>query len=362
MRYYETHYEEYLKSSRQVDIHPELADTVTKMPSAIDKLGNLILYGPPGSGKYTQFLRFIESYSPSRLKYDKKIQAQTEKHTYNYRISDIHYEIDLSLLGCESKRMWNECFFQIVDIVSMKPDKSGIILCKNFHAIHSELLDVFYSYMQHANTLNIHLVFFLITDHVSFIPNNIAQHCKIVRVKRPDANYYTHFIESGACQQSILQSSATKSDQFIAKVSRQNTVKRTMGKPGVLYRGMELGSLSPESFLNLKDTQYMSLVSDPEKIPKDVFNIVCDNIIREMESANKLEYTVFRDQLYDILLYGLDVTDCLWYVVYHFVQKGKLTNLSPVLSKIHTFLKYYNNNYRPIYHLESIFLYIITSL
>lgn len=354
MRYYETHYEDYLKSNKQFDIHPELASLLLQMPSSIDKLGNFVFYGPPGSGKYTQFLRFVESYSPSRLKYDKKIQAQTEKHTYTYRISDIHYEIDLSLLGCESKRMWNECFFQIVDIVSMKPDKSGIILCKNFHAIHSELLDVFYSYMQHANTLNIHLVFFLMTDHVSFIPNNIAQHCKLVRVKRPDPSAYTYLLNSDAAP---VSDSIPKSDQFVSKVSKSYSPKRVVNP--------RTSPWAPESILNLKETQYLSLVSDNEQVPKDVFNIVCDNIIREMEKPKQLEFALFRDQLYDILLYGLDVTDCLWYVLYHFVQTGKLTDpekISAILSKVHTFLKYYNNNYRPIYHLESMFLYIITCL
>jgi hypothetical protein len=39
-----------------------------------------------------------------------------------------------------------------------------------------------------------------------------------------------------------------------------------------------------------------------------------------------------------------------------------ISNVDLILAKIHTFLKYYNNNYRPIYHLESIFFYMITQI
>jgi hypothetical protein len=317
MKYYETHYEEYLHSSRQKDLHPELKQARDGMPKSINQLANIIVYGPSGSGKYTQVLRLLEPYSPSRLKYDKKITMQTEKNTYSYRISDVHYEIDMSLLGCESKRMWNDCFFQIVDIVSIKPEKAGIIVCKNFHAIHGELLDGFYSYMQHCHTLSIHLTFIIVTDHVSFIPNNIIECCKIVSVKRPDTKLYDAY------------------------------------------------DVEPESVLNLKELQSFRYINRREDVPKDIFNIVCDSLVQTIERPDKLEFSSFRDQLYDILLYGLDVTDCLWYILYHLAKTGKIRDaktMTAILSKVYVFLKFYNNNYRPIYHLESIFFYIITEI
>jgi hypothetical protein len=80
----------------------------------------------------------LKKYSPSHFKYEKKITIQTDKHTYTYHISDIHYEIDMSLLGCNSKILWNEIFLQIVDIISVKAEKVGFIVCKNFHMIHGE--------------------------------------------------------------------------------------------------------------------------------------------------------------------------------------------------------------------------------
>ena len=101
--------------------------------------------------------------------------------------------------------------------------------------------------------------------------------------------------------------------------------------------------------------------------PKDVFNIVCDNIIAKMIAHESLDLISFRDHLYDILLYGLDVTECLWYILYYFVESDIFVDesgeiLSEIMDKMNSFLKYYNNNYRPIYHLESMFIYLITKI
>jgi hypothetical protein len=37
-------------------------------------------------------------------------------------------------------------------------------------------------------------------------------------------------------------------------------------------------------------------------------------------------------------------------------------DISEILIRTYSFLKYYNNNYRPIYHLESIIFYIINKI
>ena len=51
--------------------------------------------------------------------------------------------------------------------------------------IHSELLDIFYSYMQSLKYKNLHIVYVLITENISFIPDNILERCQVVPVKRP---------------------------------------------------------------------------------------------------------------------------------------------------------------------------------
>ena len=92
------------------------------------------------------------------------------------------------------------------------------------------------------------------------------------------------------------------------------------------------------------------------------FNTICNNIIQELLQYKKLSFTQFRDTIYDILVYNLDVSECLWYVISYFIQRNIFTEteISGIMEKMYVFLKQYNNNYRPIYHLESIFFYIIT--
>ena len=82
----------------------------------------------------------IKKYSPTELKYERKMNIVIGKgkgKNYNIKISDIHFEIDMSLLGCNAKALWNELYYHILDIISTRPKASGIIICKNFHKIHS---------------------------------------------------------------------------------------------------------------------------------------------------------------------------------------------------------------------------------
>ncbi len=159
-------------SFSEKNIHPEFSFTY---PSFQDFV-HLIVYGPCGVGKYTQVLKIVHHYSPSHLKIEKKMMIDT---TY-IKFSDVHYEVDMNLLGCNSKLLWNDIYQQIIDIIQSKHEKRGFIVCKNFHTINKELLDCFYSYMQTTT-----IKFILISESVSFLPYNITSKCKIIPVKIP---------------------------------------------------------------------------------------------------------------------------------------------------------------------------------
>ena len=133
MKFFETTFDEYESTLQKNNLHPKIEKNVfSKFPEKIEDLRNVIFYGPP-----------IKKYSPSELKYVKKLSLTYNKRDYYFRISDIHFEIDMSILGCNSKLLWHEIYQQISDVVSAKTDKQGIILCKNFNEIHSELLENF---------------------------------------------------------------------------------------------------------------------------------------------------------------------------------------------------------------------------
>ena len=185
MKYYETNFEEYIYSVEKQNIHKELIPLIKRFPQTIENFDNMIVYGPSVVGKYSQVLHFLKKYSPTNMKYQTSITIENDKKKYSYNISDIHYEVDMALLGCNSKVLWHSIYQNILDIVCLKPCKVGIIVCKNFHLIHGELLEIFYSYIQQYNNpyLAIKIKFILITENISFIPENILNICYTLPVK-----------------------------------------------------------------------------------------------------------------------------------------------------------------------------------
>ena len=315
MKFQETHFEEYISAVNKKNLHPKLEKSYINFPASIEKLGNLIFYGPSGVGKYSQMLHSIKKYSNSELKYEKKLSIVFNKDVYYFKISDIHYEIDMSLLGCNSKLLWHDIYQQIVDIISAKTEKSGIIVCKEFHNIHSELLENFYSYMQDNNTSNIKITYIILTEELSFLPDNILDCCEFVNIARPTKKAYSNIINP----------------------KLTNTIKI-------------------ESITNIKNLHAnMSELMYPHKI-------ICDKIVKEMINVDTLKFQKFRDYLYDIFIYNLDITECIWYILTSLMKQKHIhnKNITQILLKTYTFLKYYNNNYRPIYHLESYLFYLIS--
>ena len=315
MKFFESHFEEYINEVSKFNLHTKLEKCYKRFPNTLEKFGNLIFYGPSGVGKYSQMLYLIKKYSQTNLKYEKKLTLTYDKKQYFFKISDIHYEIDMSLLGCHSKLLWHDIYQQIVDILSAKNNKTGIIVCKNFHNINSELLENFYSYMQDNNLLSVNIKYILLTEVVSFIPDTILNCCEIIHISRPSRIAYT-------------------------KCSKQKFSN----------------DIQIENIINIKHlhTKNYELMHSHK--------IICDKILKKMIEINELKFILFRDLLYDIFIYNLNITDCIWYILTNLTKLKKINseNMSPILLKTYNFLKYYNNNYRPIYHLESYLFYLIS--
>ena len=191
MKFLESHFEDYVISVERENLHPSLHETYDYFPDNVKNLKHLVFYGPPGVGKYSQGLYAIKKYSSSDLKYERKIKIEYNRPMpYFIKISDIHFEVDMSLLGCNAKILWNTIYYHVLDILSTRSNHAGIIFCKNFHTIHSELLDIFYSYMQTLSHKNVHLTYILFTEHLSFIPSNIINRVNIIHFARPKKNAY----------------------------------------------------------------------------------------------------------------------------------------------------------------------------
>lgn len=317
MKLNDVHFEDYINEVCKFNLHKKIEKYYERFPDTLDKLGNLIFYGPSGVGKYSQMLYAIKKYSPSELKYEKKISLTYDKTQYFFKISDIHYEIDMSLLGCNSKLLWHEIYQQLIDVLSAKPNKTGIIVLKNFHNIHSELLDNIYSYIQDNHSLSVNVKYILLTEAVSFIPDTILNSCEIIHIQRPKKTDY-------------IKCSKTKIPNEL-KVENIVNIK----------------------YLHMGTYELMNVNS-----------IFCNKIIKEMICINKLNFLKFRDLLYDIFIYNLDINECVWFILTNLIKQNKINikHMSEILLKTYGFLKYYNNNYRPIYHLESYMFYLISKI
>ena len=284
MKFLQSRFEEYILANEKYNIHPELEGIYNYKTQNLKQKRNLIFYGPTGTGKYTQVLKYIKPFSDSNLKYERKMKFNFQnKREFLIKISDIHFEIDMELLGCNAKLLWNDIYNHILDILSARQNHTGIIVCKNFHKIHSELLDIFYSYLQTLTHKNIHLHYVFITENISFIPDNILD--KIVNIKD----------------------------------------------------------------LTTGNTQLM----DPHKK-------ITQQMIDDITNFEKINFIQFRDNIYNMFIYHLDITTCLLDIIRHFIIEKKFNNttITDVYFKLYKFLKLYNNNYRPIYHLESFIFYL----
>jgi len=297
MKMIDNHFEDYISNTT---LHPKIEKIYESLPSDPHKLCNLILYGPPGVGKYTHALKIIKSYSSSKLKYEKKICIHFNKSNYFYKISDIHFEIDMNLLGCNSKQLWHEIFVNFVDIISAKPIHQGIILCKNFQDIHSELLEIFYSYMQKSPESFYCIKFILITEQISFIPDNIINSSRIINIPKPSKSQYK------SC----------------------------------LKKSVDVGSVTNIKYLllDIKINAYCN-------IENKLYNTIIDKTYT---------FASMREILYEVFIYNLNIYEFIWCFLKRLIENDKIkhSDLDALMGKTSDFLQLYNNNYRPIYHLE----------
>ena len=265
----------------------------------------------------------------------------------------------MSLLGCNSKLLWHDVYQQIVDVISAKTEKTGIIVCKEFHSIHTELLENFYSYMQDNNVCNINIKFILLTEEISFIPDNILNCCEVINIARPTKMSYVK------CSKNKLPLDIKVEN--ITNIKHLNTTIPIIPIP-IIPIAIPIIPIIPinvtaNAIANVTNvTNVVTITTNPYNELMHPHKIICDKILKDMIAIDSLKFLKFRDYLYDIFIYNLDITDCIWYIMETLILQGKIkrNDISAVLLKTYSFLKYYNNNYRPIYHLEAYLFYLIS--
>ena len=312
MKYHEATFEGYLARVKERNIHKVYEPYYKDLPERVKDLNHTILYGADGCGKYSQALQYIKKYSSTELKYEKKISIVVQKkNNFVFKISDIHYEIDMDLLGCNSKNIWNDFLSQVVDIISTTKNKEGFILCKNFQKINLELLDIFHGYMNKLNS-RIHIKYILLTNCISFLPLSFLECFNIIKLMKPSVITYNRILDH--------------------KIKTKHIMYNT----------------------NIKDFKSDILYSS--SIAKNI----TETLVSYIEKRDPYLLNDMRETMYDILIYHLDVNEILWEIISMLGEKIPFSKYYDLNIELYRFFKYYNNNYRPIFHIERIILFLST--
>jgi hypothetical protein len=167
--------------------------------------------------------------------------------------------------------------------------------------------------MQQNMSIGIDIKFILLTEELSFIPDNILNCCEVINISRPTKKSYI-------------------------KCNKKKIPNK-----------IDTNNITNIKILHLYDEDIMLQ-----------YKIISNKIINNIININELQFIKFRDILYDIFIYNLDISDCIWYILYELINQNKIKkeHLPKILIKTYCFFQYYNNNYRPIYHVENYFLYM----
>ena len=249
------------------------------------------------------------------------IPVETSKIVYNMRISEIHYEVDVMVLGCNHRQLWDDIFVKIYDIVRAKPPgrRFGTVVVRGFQHVHPDLHDVFYGYMQRMrHDLTVDISFYIQTSCVSFIHRSILDACEHVNV----AKRYNDMVEIGRT------------------ISAQSSPLRKSLSSSKMKGLIDCGAEGPS-----------------EPLVSRVHEKACDELIHYVLEDHRCTKNVMfnvRDKLYNIMFLYLDMHKSMWYVVCRLseeIQADDETMFRMTDAYVRCF-NGFNTNYRPIYHLE----------
>ena len=306
-----------------------------------DNFINYIFYGPPCSYKYKNALKLLQHFSPSNLKYEKKLHINLTKSEFYIKISDIHYEIDVENFIYNSKSLWNEIYNIIYNSIASSPIKKGYIVFRNFDKINYDLLDLLYNYMQKELFSTLNIKYIIITECVSFIPMKIINICKVINfAKLSKKNIY--------CLCNKQNKQFFKKPTYTTNTSVISNDTLVCSNVESIYNKVN----NPNIFTHLDISNNIKYIEQHSAICNTFINIIC---------SNNYNISNIRTLLYDILINHLNSHECFFYIIQSLII-NKLINCNKISDLIFNsifFLKNYNNNYRPIFHLESFTLYLI---
>lgn len=298
-------FHEHLQAVKLDDMHPEII--AENFPPAIHNFPNLILYGPKGAGKYSQALKIISKYSASDLKYEKRIELSLNKKKDDER----------------SKRNDDSAN-------NSSSDKNAAILYKKSD-IHYEI-DL---------SLQSTVAKRVWSDLIAEINENCS---RITIVICRDFNKVHNELLA------VMFSYMSKNIRLILLAENVAFIPIALRTKFQLVR-VGMVDRMPERRMQFTRSTFFNNVIPVDVGAKNMVPIFASMKEKEMASATqgilsniKPGSINVRDVAYNFITYNIDLFDII-----RDINVLKIKNIL-------TTIKHYNHNYKPIFHLEYIFL------
>ena len=93
-------------------------------------------------------------------------------------------------------------------------------------------------------------------------------------------------------------------------------------------------------------------------------NIYVDMLYDVIKNPDTLKFVQFRDMIYDIFIYDMEIGNVMFLLLKKIMKTPEFTTdiVNTIYIDMFSFLQFYNNNYRPIYHLENYLYSLINKI
>ena len=312
-------------------------DIYSKLKKSIDVdenkyLMNTFIYGPSGSGKISAAKYAIEYYTENKINLDeKKFTLDSKELIYNK--GKYHYELIINKYNFNDINM----VIAFLDYIIYKDKghfslKSNIILFKNTYFLKKEVLILLKKYVEKYNEYN---TFIFISN--KFPPKEFNGFFQNLRIRSPSADELKS-LGKEYCKEFKIKFKENEIDEIVSISNRSFTRFRNI---------FEI------SYLDGSYEKYID--SDNDKL-KFLYKIL------KKKKVNTL--LVLRDLLNELLIDNVNETLILNYILSSVLtdsKKGKIdkTKSFIIIEKIIQCEHNISNSFRPIHHLEYLFVYIM---
>lgn len=299
-------------------------------------ISNYLVYGGLSHENYAVACEIISEHSPSRAKCIRSLRVQFQKKEVLIPMGDTHFEVDVHALGTSAKYLWTHIIQQIQDIVVLRDSHVAFVVCKNFHCISNEMLELFTSNVRETSYTTRHrstrIYYIVLVQNVSFFPRPfLARFYK----HRSPMDQFRRLALRGGCANA---SEGTMDPEWLRerRNAETNRIRAYLGPQPLESKVYELHRSS--------ETYKMAIYED---LRQCLYHYRTSN-------SNRL-----RNALYDVSIYGWDMYEVMWRLIRSLADNFETADddksaavISDLLLESNNICEQYNLNYRPILHVE----------